>query len=247
VREALAAGTRIERILLHREGSKTTRDLIAEARRRGIAIEELPRRALDDRAGTTRHQGVVALLAESAERAASVGDILERAKSDGEPALVLLLDGIQDPQNLGALIRSAHAFGAHGVVIPKDRAAPLTAAAIKASAGAALHLPIARVTNIKHALDACVVAGLWTVAAATDGDPLESARLDGPIALVVGAEGKGVRPSVAARCDMRVRIDLSRGFDSLNASAAGAVLLYEIVRQRRRAGRNTVDKGTPLP
>jgi 23S rRNA (guanosine2251-2'-O)-methyltransferase len=166
-------------------------------------------------------------------REASVSDVLEVARSRGEEPLVVLLDQIQDPQNLGALIRSTYALGGHGVVIPRDRAAQITPAVVRASAGAALHLLVARVTNLKHALSELKDAGVWSAAAVLDGEPAEKARLDGPLALVIGSEGKGVRPTVAEHCDLKVTIPLAR-FDSLNASVAGGILLYEALRQRRR-------------
>lgn len=168
---------------------------------------------------------------------AEVDQMLAAAGEKGEPPLILLLDHIQDPHNLGALIRSAHALGAHGVVIPKDRAAPITAAVVRASAGAALHVPISRVTNLKRALDELRDAGVWSAAAVLKGEPSWSARLDGPLALVVGSEGKGVSPTLAEYCDLKVTIPLPGGFDSLNASVAGGVLLYEVLRQRRKRDR----------
>jgi len=134
---------------------------------------------------------------------------------------------------LGALVRSAHALGAHGVVIPEQRAAPVTAVTVKASAGATIHLPIARVVNVKHALNELREAGVWSAAAVLGGDPLEKSRLDGPLAIVIGSEDKGVKPSVVEACDMRVAIPLAHDFDSLNASVAGGILLYEATRQRR--------------
>jgi 23S rRNA (guanosine2251-2'-O)-methyltransferase len=234
VLEALRAERPIRRIYLSRGDSGATRKVRDEARARGVAVEEVARGDLDRRAAGARHQGVVAEVeAEEAGRYGDLEGILALAKREGVPPLVLVLDGIQDPMNLGGLIRSAWALGAHGVVIPKHRAAPVTASAVKASAGAAAHLPIAQVTNVKHALRELSEAGVWSAAAVMDGEPAERVRLDGPLALVIGGEDKGVRPSLAEGCDLRVRIELARGFDSLNAGVAGGILLYEIQRQRR--------------
>jgi 23S rRNA (guanosine2251-2'-O)-methyltransferase len=238
VLEALKAGRKIATLYLARTGSGATRRLISEAKAQGAKVMEVEKAELVRQAGSDRHQGVVAVLdAEEVAPDAEVDDILALAEEEGEPPLVLVLDGIQDPRNLGALIRSAWALGAHGVVIPKQRAAPVTAVAVKASAGATAHLPIVRVVNVKHALDRLKEVGVWSAAAALDGDPVERCRLDGPLAIVVGSEDKGVRPSVAEACDLRVRIELEREFDSLNASVAGGILLYEAQRQRRAGQR----------
>jgi 23S rRNA (guanosine2251-2'-O)-methyltransferase len=145
---------------------------------------------------------------------------------------VVLLDGIQDPQNLGAILRSVYALGAHGVVLPTQRAARVTAAVVRASAGAALVVPIAYVSNLKIALDRLVERGVWSAAAVMGGEPLHQAKLAGPLAIVIGGEGSGVRPSLAEKCDLRVGIPLSHGFDSLNASVAAGILLWEALRQR---------------
>lgn len=249
VLEALRGKRHVRQILLARSAGGATHRLVEEAARAGVPITPATKEELTRRLGHAGHQGVLALLERSAPQtrdapaaapregevapAAEVADMLELARSRGEPPLILVLDHIVDPQNLGALIRSAHALGAHGVVIPKDRAAPVTAAVVRASAGAALHVPIARVVNVKHALAELAEAGVWSAAAVLDGAPLYATRLDGPLALVIGSEGKGVSPSVAGRCDHRVSIPLSAGFDSLNASVAGGIFLYEVLRQRR--------------
>lgn len=231
--EALRAGREIESILLHRARSGATQKIVEQARSRGVPIVETSRAKLAEQSGTERNQGVVALLRGAAvPPMVDLDALLARAAEAEEPPLLLLLDGIQDPHNLGALIRTAHALGAHGVVIPKKRAAPVNATVVKASAGATAHLPICQVTNIKHAIERLQKAGVWCAAAVLEGDPAHRCRLDGPLALVIGGEGKGVRRSVAEHCDLRVRIELARAFDSLNASVAGGILLYEVVRQR---------------
>jgi 23S rRNA (guanosine2251-2'-O)-methyltransferase len=233
IREAIRAQKAVATIYLARASGGATRQLVTEARAAGIKVQEIGAEELESKAPGQRHQGAIAVMAGDSAEYAEVADILERARELGEDPLILVLDGIQDPRNLGALVRSAHALGAHGVVIPEMRAAPVTAVTVKASAGATIHLPIARVVNVKHALTELAEAGVWSAAAILGGDPLDKARLDGPLALVIGAEDKGVRPSVAEACDMRVEIPLAHDFDSLNASVAGGILLYEATRQRR--------------
>jgi 23S rRNA (guanosine2251-2'-O)-methyltransferase len=155
------------------------------------------------------------------------------AAAAGRPPLVMVLDSVQDPQNLGALVRSAHVLGGHGVVVPRDRAVGVTPTVVKASAGATEHLPIALVTNIARTLDDLRKAGLWIVGAvAGDAKPPWQIDLAGPTALVLGAEGKGIRPLVLRGCDLCVRIPMLGRVASLNVAAAGAILLYEAARQR---------------
>lgn len=216
---------------------RSAAELFSRARDAGIRVEKLPRERLDSLAEGGVHQGVVAELRQYAY--ADLPDLLEAAQEKGEPALVVLLDGIQDPHNLGAIVRSAHALGAHGVVIGKDRAAQVTGAVSKASAGAIEHVPVARVVNLSRALEELKEAGLWTVAADPRGtQELWEAKLDGPLAVVVGAEGAGVRPGVLEHCDFRLRIPMAGKVGSLNASVSAALVLYEICRQRR-AGRTS--------
>ncbi len=231
VLEALRSA-KTDRVYIARDGGPQTRRIVDAAQQSGAKLVRVAAKELDQRAGTANHQGVVADLDRSEVEFVEVETILDRADAAGEAALVLLLDGIQDPQNLGAILRSAHALGAHGVVIPKNRAATVTPAVIRASSGAALHVPIARVTNLKHALDRLAEAGVWSAAAVMDGQPAFKARLDGPLALVIGSEGNGVKPSLAQRCDHKLTVPIARDFDSLNASVAAGILLYEVVRQR---------------
>ncbi|MFO0723140.1 MAG: 23S rRNA (guanosine(2251)-2'-O)-methyltransferase RlmB [Myxococcota bacterium] len=235
VREAIRAGRKISVVWVARGQRAATQRLLEEAAKHGVRVRELTRTELDARVGHADHQGVLAELAEeeSGVRYGEVGEMLALAKESNEAPLIVLVDSVQDPRNLGAIIRCAYAFGAHGLVVPLHRSAPVTAVSIKTAAGATAHLPIARVTNLKHALDELRDAGVWSVAATLDGDPADGLRLDGPIALVVGAEDKGVRKTVGEACDMRARIELARDFDSLNAAVAAGVLLYEIQRQRR--------------
>jgi 23S rRNA (guanosine2251-2'-O)-methyltransferase len=237
VRELLRAGGEGLAELWLAEGSERARsgaELARLARDRGAKVREAPRAKLDRLAGTDRHQGVVAVVADY--RYHDLEALLARAAGRGGPPLLVVLDGIEDPQNLGAIIRSAHALGADGVVIPKDRAAGITPAAAKASAGAVEHCPVARVTNLAQALDRLKEAGVWTVA--TDGDApddLGSVDLTVPTALVLGSEGSGVRPLVRRTCDRVARIPMRGKVGSLNASAAAAIALYEAARQRARA------------
>jgi len=197
-------------------------------------VREAPREKLDRLAGTDRHQGVVAVVADYRYR--ELGELLEGARAAGAPPLVVVLDGIEDPQNLGAIIRSAHALGAHGVVIPKDRAAGITPAAAKASAGAVEHCPVARVTNLAQALERLKEAGVWTVATDASADePISAVDLTVPTALVIGSEGAGVRPLVRRTCDRVARIPMQGKVGSLNASASAAIALYEVLRQRTAA------------
>jgi 23S rRNA (guanosine2251-2'-O)-methyltransferase len=236
VRELLRAGAEGLSELWVAQGGEHGRvgDLVRMAREHGAKVREAPRERLDRVAGTDRHQGVVAVVADYRYR--DLPDVLDVARAAEEPALVVVLDGIEDPQNLGAIARSAHALGAHGLVIGKDRAAGVTAAAAKASAGAIEHLAVARVTNLSQALEELKEAGMWALAATADGDDVVSAvDLTVPTALVIGAEGSGVRPLVRRTCDRTVRIGMKGKVGSLNAAASAAILLYEVARQRGAA------------
>ena len=234
VRELLRAGGEGLSELWLAEGGDRGRalaELAQLARGVGAKVREAPRPRLDRLAGTDRHQGVVAVVADYRYR--EVEEMLAAARAAGEPPLLVVLDGIEDPQNLGAIIRSAHALGAHGVVIPKDRAAAVTPAAAKASAGAVEHCPVARVTNLAQALESLKRAGVWTVA--TDAgaeEDLAAVDLTLPTALVMGSEGGGLRQLVRRTCDRAARIAMKGKVGSLNASAAAAVALYEAARQR---------------
>jgi 23S rRNA (guanosine2251-2'-O)-methyltransferase len=230
--------------ILGSEGADVRRLVIAEGRHgddlkrilelaaaRGVPVETRRREALDRQAGTSAHQGILCLCGEYA-----YAD-LETVAANRHPAfaggLVLLLDGIEDPQNLGSLIRSAHCFGAGGVVIPRDRAAAVTPAVIKASAGAAAHVPVARVVNLTQAIDFLKEKGFWVYGADAGADTrLESARFEGDIGLVMGSEGKGLRPLVRKHCDVLLSIPLFGKVDSLNVSVAAGILLHEIRRSR---------------
>jgi len=235
VLEALRAHpAEVLRVLVER-GREGRRSQVAErlaqaAGEAGIRVEEVPQGDLAHRSRSGVHQGVGAELNEF--KYAELEDVLERISG---PALLLVLDGVTDPQNLGALVRSAHALGGDAVVIPKDRAAGVTPAAFKAAAGALEHCPVARVTNLSRALEQMKERGIWTVALAGDGDrDLSAIDLHAPTALVLGSEGSGVRPLVRKTCDHVARIPMAGRVGSLNVSAAGAVALYEVARQRAR-------------
>jgi 23S rRNA (guanosine2251-2'-O)-methyltransferase len=207
---------------------------LTAARERGIAVETRPRRLVAALAGRGVHQGVVAVAGEY--RYAEMGALLAAATAPGQSALLLLLDGITDPHNLGALIRSAEVLGAHGVVVPDHGAAPVTPAAVKASAGATERVKVARVGNLLRTMDALREAGVRVLGAgADDGERLDAVDLTVPVALVIGAEGKGMREAVARRCDALFHIPQQGELSSLNASVAGAIALYEAARQRRPA------------
>ena len=206
-------------------------EIFNRAKEAGVRVEKVPRERLTSMAGRGVHQGVVAEV--RALEYADLEDVIEKGQASDEPPLVVVLDGIQDPQNLGAIIRSAHALGAHGVVIAKDRAAGLTGVVAKASAGALAHCPVARVVNLSRALETLHEAGLWRVAAdPTGNETIWDAKLDGPLAVVVGGEGAGIREGVLKHCDFRVQIPMLGKVGSLNASVSAALLLYEVTRQR---------------
>jgi 23S rRNA (guanosine2251-2'-O)-methyltransferase len=239
VRELLRAGGEAPAELWVAEGTEKARlgDLVRLARERGAKVREAPRQKLDRLAGTDRHQGVVAVVADYRYR--DLEELLEAAAALGQPPLLVVLDGIEDPQNLGAIIRSAHALGAHGVVVARDRASGVTPTVAKASAGAVEHCPVARVTNIAQTIETLKEKGVWTVASAAEAEAeVATVDLRGPIALVVGGEGQGVRPLVRRGCDHLVRIPMTGEIGSLNASASAAILLYEAQRQRRGPSRH---------
>jgi 23S rRNA (guanosine2251-2'-O)-methyltransferase len=209
---------------------------VATAKDRAIAVEVRPRALIADLAGRgATHQGIVAVV--GGYRYARMEDILAAAQAAGEAPVLVLLDGITDPQNLGAIVRSAEVLGAHGVVLPERGAAPVTAAAVKASAGATERLRVARVPNLLGAIDSLRTQGVRVLGTAADkGEPLDAADLRGPIAFVLGSEGRGTREAVARRCDGLLRVPQRGQVASLNVSVAGAILLYETLRQRRASG-----------
>jgi 23S rRNA (guanosine2251-2'-O)-methyltransferase len=238
--EALrAAPGQVERLFLADGPLQGAAARVAQqARSLGLPLEFVPRERLSRLSEGGVHQGVVLRVAEFAY--VDLLDVLDLAGKAGPNGLVLALDGIEDPHNFGALLRSAWALGAQGAVIAKDRAVGVTAVVVKASAGAVSHLKVARVTNLSRALSEMKESGLWVSAADPGGDRApESVDFAAPTALVIGSEGAGIRQGVLARADFRVRIPMLGALGSLNASVAGAILLYEVARQRR--GRATAD------
>jgi 23S rRNA (guanosine2251-2'-O)-methyltransferase len=201
-----------------------------EAVKHGTPIKYVNRQRLDQMSETGRHQGVIAEIA--AYSYGEIEDLFAKAKEKGEDPFFILLDGIEDPHNLGAIIRTANLAGAHGVIIPKDRAVGLTATVAKASAGAINYTPVVKVTNLVRTMEKLAQQGLWFVCADMDGTTMTKLNLKGPIGLVIGAEGSGVSRLVREKCDMVASIPQKGEIDSLNASVAMGVLAYEIVRQR---------------
>jgi len=249
VLEALRARPQdVERVYVL-EGSVPPRaaaEILSRAREAKVTVERVARDRLAALAGGGTHQGVAARLRQFAY--AELEELLGAASGSGRPPLLVVLDGVQDPQNLGAVIRSAEALGVHGVVLPRDRSVGLTPAVARASAGAVEHVPVARVTNLSRALEQLKGAGLWVAAADPGGDQvLWEARLDGPLAVVVGAEGPGVRPGVLKHCDLRLRIPMGGRVGSLNASVSAALVLYEVARQRAAAGASTLTPAKSVP
>ena len=201
-----------------------------EASKHDTLIKYVAKERLDQMSETGKHQGVIAYAA--AYEYAQVEDILDNAKSKGEPPFIFLLDNIEDPHNLGAIIRTANLAGAHGVIIPKNRAAGLTATVARTSAGALNYTPVAKVTNMAQTIEALKKEGLWFVCADMGGTTMYDLDLRGAIGLVIGNEGEGVGRLVKEKCDMIASIPMKGDIDSLNASVAAGVLAYEIVRQR---------------
>ena len=232
VAEALRAGTPIDKVfLLKGEVDLPLRQLANQARQQGAVLAEVDRHKLDAMSRTHAHQGIIAVAA--VREYASVEDLLQAARDRGEPPLLVVCDELSDPHNLGAVIRTAECAGAHGVIIPKRRSAGLTAVVAKTSAGAVSHLPVARVANLPSLLKQLKKEGLWIFGAAADGPvSLYEADLKGPAAIVISSEGSGMSRLVAETCDVLVRIPMKGKLNSLNASAAAAILLYEAVRQR---------------
>ena len=229
--EAFRSGKTIDRLFVL-DGCQDgpVRTIVKEAKKRDTIINFVARERLDQMSGTGKHQGVVAYMA--AYEYAQVEDMLALAESRGEPPFLILLDEIEDPHNLGAIIRTANLAGAHGVIIPKRRAAGLTATVAKTSAGALNYTPVAKVTDLTAVMEELKEKGLWFVCADMGGESMYRLNLTGPIGLVIGNEGRGVSRLVREHCDMTAAIPMKGEIDSLNASVAAGVLAYEIVRQR---------------
>ena len=231
VLEAFRAGNAVDKLyVLKGCFDGPVQSIVREAKKQGTLIDFVDKTRLDQMSETGHHQGVIAKVA--AYDYSSVEDILANAKDKGEDPFIIILDGIEDPHNLGAIIRTANLSGAHGVIIPKHRAVGLTSTVAKTSAGALNYTPVAKVTNLAQTIDELKDKGLWFAAAAMDGDVMYRANLKGPIGLVIGNEGSGVSRLVREHCDLTVSIPMSGDIDSLNASVAAGVLAFEVVRQR---------------
>ena len=236
VKEAVKAGRSIDKILVQTEPDGSLKEIVALAKDARIIVHEVNRKKLDEAClpfghggKTANHQGIVAYTA--GVEYCDVADILNLAAEKGEKPFVVVLDGVEDPHNLGSIIRSADCAGAHGVILGKHRSAPVTAAAVKASAGASEHMLIARVVNISAALEELKAAGLWIAGADMAGESMYKQDMTGAFALVIGNEGEGLSQLVRERCDYLVSIPMSGHVDSLNAGVAAGILLFEKRRQ----------------
>ena len=230
--EALKSGRTFDKVFIAAgETDRGLQRLAAQAKEAGAVVVPVDRRKLDAMSVTHSHQGVITLAA--AHEYATVGDILEEAKTRGEAPLIVICDELTDPHNLGAILRSAECAGAHGVIIPKRRSVGLTAVVAKASAGAVEYMKVARVTNITAAIEDLKKQGVWIFGTAAEGSvPMYQADLKGPAAIVIGSEGDGMSRLVQKSCDVTMHIPMKGRITSLNASAAASILLYEAVRQR---------------
>ena len=233
VRELLTDGRDVEKIYIQRgdrEGS--INQLIGIAAERRIPIVELDKQKLDRMCAGARHQGIVAIASEQSY--SSIDDILAYADERGEAPFVVVLDGVEDPHNLGAIIRSAECMGAHGIIIPKRRAVGLTATVAKASAGAIMHMRVAKVTNLAQTIDELKEKGLWFYAADMDGDSLYRTDMKGAVGIVLGSEGDGISRLVKEKCDFVISIPMYGNVNSMNVSCAAAVILSEVANQKNR-------------
>lgn len=230
--EALVSDAPIEKIFISEtaHGSQISK-IIQEAKRRGIIYKSVSADRIDEIAETESNQGVVALLSQVSY--CSLSDILALAEKKGEKPFIIICDEITDPHNLGAIIRTANAVGAHGVVIPKNRAVGVNAVVFKTSAGAAAHTLVAKVGNLTQAIDELKKCGVWVTGADMQGNEMYKEDLTGAIAVVVGSEGKGISKKIKDNCDFFVSIPMKGEINSLNASVAASVIMYEVLRQRR--------------
>lgn len=230
VMEALNGERTVERIFIADGAEGSISKIVAVAREQGVMVDFVAREKIDSMAQGVKHQGVVAKI--SKYEYASVDDILDKARVSGEDPFLIILDGIEDPHNLGAIIRTAECAGAHGVIVPERRSCALTPTVALSAAGAVERVPVAKVTNLNRTIDYLKKKGVWIAAADMDGETCFAANLSGAIALVIGSEGKGVSRLVKENCDFIISIPMSGTINSLNASNAAAILMYEIRRQR---------------
>ncbi len=228
--EALKSGRNIDKLVVLKDAGGSMTRILAMAREKNIMISYADRSTLDRMAKGGAHQGVVAFVSDF--EYCNVQDILDAAAEKSEEPFLVVLDGIEDPHNLGAIIRTADTVGAHGIIIPKRRAVMVTPAAEKSSAGASAYVKVARVSNIAQTLETLKKQGIWTVATDMDGNLYTKTDLKGPVAVVIGGEGSGISRLVKETCDFCVSIPMRGNVNSLNASNAAAVLMYEVLRQR---------------
>ncbi len=231
VAEALRSGRAIEAVLVAKgERSGSIVAIIAKAKKKNIPVKEVDRKKLDFLAGGVSHQGVAARCA--VKEYSTVDDIFQNAEEKGEQPFIIILDRIEDAHNLGAIIRTAECAGAHGVIIPERRSAGLSYTVEKTSAGALEYMPVARVTNISAEIDRLKERGLWIYAADMEGEDYKTVDYSPACALVIGNEGKGIAPLVLKKCDVVVSLPMKGRINSLNASVAGGILMYEIASKR---------------
>ena len=234
VMEALKGSRSVNKLMIANGSTEgSIKEIIAVAKEKGVNIQYCDRSKLDSIARGIRHQGVLAQVAPV--QYAELEDILQVAKDRNEPPFIVLLDELEDPHNLGAIMRTADAAGVHGVLIPKHRSCPLSATVAKTSAGAVEHVPVARVGNLVQTIKKLKQEGLWVAAADMDGKDYYDTDLTGPLLLIIGSEGQGVGRLVKEQCDFVVRIPMVGKINSLNASVAGSILMYEAMKQRRKA------------
>ncbi len=231
VLEALRSGREIDRLFVaHGTGGGSVTAIIAKCRAKGILIKEISPQKLDYYCGGANHQGVAVMFA--SQEYATVDDMFALAETRGEKPFLIICDEIEDPHNLGAIIRTAEATGVHGVIIPERRSASLNATVAKAACGALEYVPVARVTNIANTIDALKERGVWVFGADMDGDDYTRTDFDAPCALVIGNEGKGIGALTAKKCDAIISLPMCGKINSLNASVAAGILMYEVVRSR---------------
>ncbi|MDD4564950.1 MAG: 23S rRNA (guanosine(2251)-2'-O)-methyltransferase RlmB [Eubacteriales bacterium] len=233
VLEALKSSREIEKLIIGKDTEGSIRKIIGIAKEKGVPWQYADKSALDRISGGKAHQGVIAYV--SAYTYCHVEDIIERAQIRNEDPFIIILDGIEDPHNLGAILRTAEGAGAHGVIIPKRRAVGITDVVAKAASGAVEYVPVAKVSNIAQTVDKLKETGIWVGACDMDGIEYDHANMKGSIALVIGAEGYGISRLVKEKCDFSVSIPMSGNISSLNASNSAAILMYEVNRQRKNS------------
>lgn len=232
VAEAIRSGKTIDSVYISENAKGSIAVIFDLCRKNGIAVKRVDDRKLDKMSGGASHQGVIAVV--GCAEYYSVSEILDLAKQRGEDPFVIICDEIEDPHNLGAIIRTAEAAGAHGVIIPKRRSASLSQTVFKTSAGAASYVRVARVSNLAGAIDELKKNGVWIYGTDAEGQDYSSVRLDGPIGLVIGSEGYGIGRLIKEKCDFLLKLPMLGKVNSLNASVAAGIFMYEVVRQRQK-------------